>query len=486
MTTLSLLPAYGRLADCYPRFATPRNHDRETLGPDVAAIATRLGKPLMPWQRDAVDVAFELDPNTGKLWYTEVDVLVPRQSGKTTLIVPVGVHRAIAWSTRQNILYTAQSRKAARKKWEKEQLGMILESAFGRRLLLGTPRKANGDEGMTFQNGSFWGIDAPTETGGHGDTLGLAAMDEFWAQKDNRVEQALSPTMITVQDAQKWVLSTAGKHWSVPLKRKVDAGRNRVLAGLESRICYIEFSFPDDADPYDPLTWWANMPALGHTITQEKIQAEVESLNDEEEFRRAYGNQWREGRGGDWIIPQIDWMDQTDRESYIEGPMVWVPDVSPDMAAASISVAGQRADGRIHIEVVENLPSTTWLPTRTRELQNQYGGEVFGDLTGPLGGLHPRFVDEGINLQPVPSQELYQACGYLFDGIGQGNIVHLGQPELNMALATAAKTVSGDRWRFTRGKSMGDISSLMSVTIAAFKLAQTLPELGYDPLAGIL
>lgn len=72
-------PKAGSIS-CRPRFATPRD-PRETLGPAVGEIARRLGLPLMPWQQEVIDVALELDPD-GSYHYDEVDLTVPRQSGK--------------------------------------------------------------------------------------------------------------------------------------------------------------------------------------------------------------------------------------------------------------------------------------------------------------------------------------------------------------------------------------------------------------------
>jgi hypothetical protein len=82
----------------------------------VAAVAEQLGTPLMPWQRQVADVAMELDPATGLLAYSEVDLTTPRQSGKTTLELGVLVHRCRSWA-RSRALYSAQSRIHAHKKW---------------------------------------------------------------------------------------------------------------------------------------------------------------------------------------------------------------------------------------------------------------------------------------------------------------------------------------------------------------------------------
>jgi phage terminase large subunit-like protein len=111
-----------------PLFGTPRDYSRETYGHEVAEVAKRLGKPLMPWQRYAADVALEIDPDTGELWYEEVDITVPRQSGKSTLILALMVWRCVIMARRlgrQTVTYLAQKGNAARRKLEREFIPIL-------------------------------------------------------------------------------------------------------------------------------------------------------------------------------------------------------------------------------------------------------------------------------------------------------------------------------------------------------------------------
>src|SRR5215207_2302173 len=71
---------------CSPRWTTPRT-DRPTRGGEVGRFAAALGTPLMPWQQHVADVAMEVDPDTGRLVYRRIVLTVPRQSGKTTLLL---------------------------------------------------------------------------------------------------------------------------------------------------------------------------------------------------------------------------------------------------------------------------------------------------------------------------------------------------------------------------------------------------------------
>ncbi|CAB4135528.1 hypothetical protein UFOVP287_36, partial [uncultured Caudovirales phage] len=83
----------------------------------------------MPWQSAIADIALEmeLDQNTGLLVpaYREVNILVPRQCGKTTLMLSMELHRALLWGKPQTIGYTAQTGWDARRKLIDDQVPAI-------------------------------------------------------------------------------------------------------------------------------------------------------------------------------------------------------------------------------------------------------------------------------------------------------------------------------------------------------------------------
>lgn len=318
--TLMTLPT-----TCPPRFGTQRSPERPTLGPKVAAVAERLGKPFMPWQRYVADVVLEIDPDTGRLAYDKWGLTVPRQSGKSTFVEAKSVHRCSAtgfFGARQHVVYTAQTRLKAREKWE-EDFAADLESsrAFRNRVQV---HKGNGAEHIRFANGSRFGLEASTEKAGHGSTLDEAYIDEAFAQVDYRLEQSLGPAMITRLNKQLGWLSTAGWLDGSPyLQEQVEIGRALVAEGRRRGYAYFDWSAPEDADPGDEAVWLACMPAVcpdppcrcggrewRHTVTLEAIRAEYEKALDScrlNEFRRAYLNQWvPKDVDGDWLVISQD------------------------------------------------------------------------------------------------------------------------------------------------------------------------------------
>jgi phage terminase large subunit-like protein len=314
-------PGPGSRCVCPPQVATERDPSRPTLGGRVAQVAEQLGTPLMPWQRLVADVALEVDPETGRLAYREVDLTVPRQQGKTTLELAVMVDRARAWA-RSRILYSAQDRIHARSKWEDEHVATLQRSPMAGEF---TVRYQRGDEAIRWRNGSRHGITAPNEKAGHSEVLDLAMVDEAWAHEDASLEQGVSPTMITRPQPQLWVVSTAGTRRSGYLRGKVERGRARVAAGRPGRVAYFEWAAPLDSDPADPATWRACMPALGHTITEATIADEFDRL-ELAEFCRAYLNWWPSDVPDDWqVIAREVWAALADPGSRMVDPVALPP-----------------------------------------------------------------------------------------------------------------------------------------------------------------
>lgn len=416
----------------------------------------------MPWQQQVADVALEVDPATGLLWYREVVVTVPRQSGKTTLLKGVQSHRCVAWP-RQRVTYTAQTRNAARKKWADDFVIDLEASPLG---ALFETRLANGQEAMRWRNGSSWGIEATTESSGHGDVLDLGVIDEAFKQTDHRLEQAMRPAMMTRPQPQLWIISTAGNADSVYLWGKVEAGRQIVeLGDPNARVAYFEWSAGDDDDPADPDTWWRCMPALGITVPVEAILADFQSMALAE-FERAYLNRWSAGRREPVFSP-ADWSATLDSSSRPnEDELAYALDVTPDRGAGSIAAS----DGR-HLEVVRNDRGTGWLVERAREVTERRPGEVVVDPAGPAGSLIPELEAAGVVVRSITGREYAQACGQLFDAVVAHEVRHIGQNELDTALQAATRRRRGDVWTWARNDTTTDLSPLVAVTLARWAAA---------------
>lgn len=485
----------GGRPEAEPLWATERNPQRETKGHRVANVSKMLtGAPFMPWQRLAADVAREIDPATGDPWYREVVMLVVRQAGKTTF-VRADLTETCLYKPRAQVRYTAQTRSMALSRLERDiwepinasPLRSFLNPRVGRRTGKPGLNGKGGQERISFTNDAQLGIDSVKTTSGHGPTLDKGAIDEAFAQTDFRVEQAMRPAMVTVPDAQLLVTSAAGDSSSVYLRDKVTLARTRLQLELAkpihlrtSRTMFLEFAAGPDEDPFSPTTWWHRHPALGHTITEATLWAELEGFGPNlDEFARAYAGVWPSAKVPDPPIPRQAWKDQARTVDEIDwqGDPVWGVDVSWDREWTSIGMAAEHPGVRAYLEVIDHELGTSWAVRRLVQLRGQLGGNVVAlDGSGPAMTLALDLEAEGFEVRKLNVQQKAQACSGLHDDIVNELAIHPDDAVLNTALVSAVKRYTGDVWTFWRGKSLADISPLYSVALARQVLAEVLAQ----------
>lgn len=495
--------------ECPPRWGTPRHPDRRSLGPKLWKVMTRLGAPPMPWQKYVSDVALEIDPETGLFAHREVGLSVSRQQGKTELTLGAQVHRALAWQ-RQNIVYAAQTRGMARQRWEDEFWEKISTSDLAKYARI---RKSNGNEAILFPGKrSRMGITANTEKAGHGPPLDLGFIDEAFAHEDDRLEQAFSPAMLTRAMAQLWWASAGGTTKSVWLNKKREMGRALIEALWEAlvldaaaprpRACYFEWFAPEDMDRADPATWRATLPALGFTVTEETIAAELAKM-DPAEFDRAYLNRTRKPTPPtDPNVPKASWPGLVDKDSRpVATSVALAIDVAQDRKHAAISAASLRADGKVHLEVVAHRAGTDWVVPAVARLHALWAPVAVAVAASgaPASSLIDDLVAAGIDvptdkehplrgdLAVMRNGDIVEACGQMADAMNQGTIAHLDQVPLTAAVNGARTRRNGDAWTLDRTSSLVDISPLCAATFARWALLIRGPHVieDYDPLDSI-
>lgn len=491
---------------CPPRFATPRTPGRPTLGPGVARVAEKLGKPLYPHQHLIADTALEIDPETGYLAYDEVVLVINRQQGKTEFMLPLMTHRCTGfdrqlseWVRRelghnvvdpgkQRVLYTAQTADNAKEKWRDIHVERLKESAFKKQIDV---RLRTNFEQIRWPNGSTWSPGATTaKTGGTGDTLDLAVIDEAWAKEDMRTELGLRPAMLTRRWRQLWIASMIpGISRKLPgtwpyLHTKRQNGRARVQAGVRSRVAYFEWSAEEGLDPADPDTWWSCMPGLAAGLVDESaIRSDFEAFGVVD-FSAEYLGWEPDAHSAKWlVISENTWGGlAAPAASYLE-PIALGVHAAPDQSVASIGMSALDVAGDTHVELVERQPGLSWTVPALVDLAKRMapcaiGIAAHGPAAPIIDPLRRALADENIDTtfecQVVVFQgpALSRACRQFFLETGEVGVAdqaypdrrirHLNQLELNTSVAQAQKYVYGDEWRWQQEGA----DPLYSVTLA--------------------
>jgi hypothetical protein len=498
-----------------PLFGTPRDLSRETYGHEVGEVARRLGKPLLPWQQYAADVSQEIDPETGDLFYDEVVITVPRQSGKTTLILALLVWRCVVFAQRlgveQTCTYLAQTGRMAAKKLERELARLIRRSNSFVEIPKNSrarPVRANewkyhgttGSEHIVFGTESYVQVAAPTETGSHGDVLDVAVIDEAFAHVDDTAEQAVDAATVTRLSPQSIVVSTVGNARSRFLWNKVQAGRRRCRAGSAgSRTCYLEWGIPIEETGWDdPEVWARYLPALGHTITVARLCARLAKARSnpdakddegfepgEKGFRRGYLNQWIDRPPDESTpvrVPEIGvavWADRVDVGSQVVGRYVIGVAASESGATASIVVAGRNADGVVHVETTDHQGSVRlWLEHRLREmLDAEVPASVVFVANSPEAVFIPeiyRAVDGRCPVEKLTQRNYALGCESFKQAVIEDRVRHVGDVFLAASLLGGFRRDVSGGWVWDAVEATADITPLRAAT-AAFWVLETLP-----------
>ena len=452
------------LQKCQPRWATPRSPERETFGNRIVNVSAQLGQPLMPWQKLIAMVGGEIDPETGLPAYREVIFSVPRQSGKTTLVLSWEVERCVFWGDRQRVTYTAQTGKDAREKLIEDQVPILETSKIwkvaGQRFYRGT-----GSESILWKNGSRIAIQTSGDEAGHGKTIDLGVIDEAFADTDDMREQAILPGMLTKPKSQLLVISTMGTEASVYWNRKVELGRAAAEAGKRSGIAYFEWSAHPDEDPDDPETWAGCSPALNRTISIAGIEHARGSMTDGD-FRRAMLN--LPSITDERFIGATVWADAIDPQAEPKEPFVFAVEINPDRTWASVAAAGSNGV----VELIEHRPGVSWLIDCLRGLRQHGDMRVVIDEYGPAAAYISDIQSENIKVDAYKHKDVVLASAKFYDDLHNGAVKVRTHDDLDIAAAAVHKKLTGESWVFSRAASV-DVSPFLAAVLAYDKAGKT-------------
>ena len=188
------------------------------------------------------------------------------------------------------------------------------------------------------------------------------------------------------------------------------------------------------------------------------------------------------------VIPAQSWADREDVESVPVDAFTLGIEVGPDLAWASVALAGRRADGSWHIALEADQHTVgkgaAWLTPHVEALVSanpQIRGVVV-DVGGPIKALlterNGRWFLGEVEVTPLKVAELGAGCSTLLAGIVSGEVFHLGQPQLTSAALAASKRALGDTgmWVWHRKAATSDITPIQASTYALIGAQMTRPK----------
>ncbi len=445
-----------------PRVLSLPEFASTSAGVEAAELAAAAGLILDDWQRYALECILA-ERSDGKWAAFEAALVVPRQCGKGACLEAVALGALFLFGERLT-LWSAHEFKTASE--AALRVLALIEGSDDLRKRVARVRTSHGEEGIELLTGERLRFVARSTGSGRGFTGDRIILDEAYKLPEAALG-ALMPVLSSRPNPQIVYTSSAGHSDSTVLR----AIRDRAVKGDDAHLCYLEWSADPSLSSDDRTGWAQANPALGIRISEEHIEREFAAM-PEGEFARERLGIWDEPLGADGAMSVELWARCFDGTSRALDPVALAVDVSPD-GAASISAAGARTDGLVHVEVIDSRPGTQWVVPRLAELVARWSPScVVLDAGSPAGALLPDLDRYGLRVEKVAGREMAQAAVAFNAAVNQEQVRHIDQPHLNAAVAAARRRMVGDLWAFGRRGSFVDISPLVACALAHWGHAQ--------------
>jgi hypothetical protein len=497
-----------------------------------------LGMILTPWQKWSLIHILELNPDRTFRFRT-ILLLIARQNGKTTLVQIINLFLMSMGEKPMTIIGTAQKLPLAERTWQETlDLAKAIPELAAEIPAKGGEVQRNGAKEFKFRNGSSYLVQTADSNGGRSISADVVFIDELRQHKSWDGWNAVSGTT-TATSGMVIGVSNAGTLESVVLNelRKTMHGRpvmteiglvtdpdklykeEEVFPRPDNSMGIFEYSAEPGMDIWDRKGWKQANPSVGYTgLTEQTLiskAALVSSPLTEAGFRTESLCQQVDTIA---VSPFADgvWEAGKDITSRIadDSRLVFCADTTKDRSRTYLAVAGFRADGDLHVEIVTQRDGIGWLAKwMKRWIENPDNAHLKDRLIGlviPSNSGAPiatqlangEFDDLDLNVIEWNSKDQTVSTGYFYDrvtatarwseelkelaqDVAEGqmtqeafdalvddelHVYHLPQDSLDLAASLAVKKKLGDVFWWDRRESPVDVSPLIGVTGAVWAL----------------
>lgn len=428
----------------------------ETKGKEAAKLYSLTGRGLMEWQQDILKNMMAVT-DEGLWTHIKFGYAVSRRNGKTE-----SVYAREMWGLLhgEKILHTAHRTDTAHSSWEAlyellKKTGIPIEHTF----------RANGREHIFVTGGGRIEYRTRTSKVGLGQGYDLLVIDEAQEYQDDQ-ETALKYIVTSSKNPQIIMLGTPPT--AVSSGDVFKRLRGEILAGKATDSGWEEWSVETQHDPHDVDAWYETNPALGITLKERDIAAEITGDNLDFNIQRL----------GLWIqydlksaIPEAEWMAlKVKTVPKLDGKLCVGIKYGKDGENVSMSIAARTATGKIFVEAIDCRPirgGDNWM---LKFLKTADVAQVIID--GASGQQLMKEQMHTAKIKPIPVlptvKEVITANAVFEQALEAKEIRHAGQPSLTQAVTNCDKRAIGSNGGFGFKSLKEDIDiSLMDSMILA-------------------
>lgn len=447
--SVQLVPEYGHSA-----------------GNDVVELCAAYGLDLDPWQRHVL--VESLGERNGRWAAGTVGLSVPRQSGKTAILVARELASLLLFDE-QTVVHTAHMVQTGLEGFERVR--SYFENFDDLRRKVRQIRTSNGEQGIFMKNGQRLLFRTRSKLL-RGFSADLLLFDEAQILRDD-IWGDVIPTTSARPNPQIWLTGTPpvddadGEVFTRTRKAALDAA--------DKSLCWMEWSAEHGDDLDDPNVWAKANPGLGIRIREGAIESERASMSDDT-FQRERLGMWNrvENQG---VIPVESWQacrigeGEPAAEFDDELGVFFAVDMPYDRSRATVAIAGEALGlGLPMVEVV--TPNVSGTAELVDWLVDRFGKwaphALVVDGSSPAATLMLPLEDRGVSVTQMNTREFISACGLFQDAVAGRQMVHNGQPGMQVALEGATRKWINDVWLWQRKNDRVDVSPVIAATLAMY------------------
>ena len=332
--------------------------------------------------------------------------------------------------------------------------------------------RRNGEQEIRFKNGSIIMFGAREQGFGRGfDKVDAEIFDEAQILSEKALEDMVPAANQSTQEAGALLFFMGTPPRPTDPGEEFSNRRSKALSGKAKNIVYVEFAADPGADPDDREQWAKANPSFPHRTPVESMERMRENLTDDDSFKREALGIW-DAEDSARVIDEESWNAVADPASMAIDRLALAIDVPPDRSIASVALAGQRADGRWHVELDDSRKGVDWvIPwVRSRAEKNRLHAVVVDEMSGLTEERRGRHyligTDVVVTLAAAEGRHMSIACAKFFDCVIDQSVMHTDQPQVNVALSLARKRPLAGGWAWNRKDAASDITPVVAQTLA--------------------
>lgn len=333
-------------------------------------------------------------------------------------------------------------------------------------------RTANGEQEIGFHNGSVLMFGCREQGFGRGvDEIDIEVFDEAQILAEKALEDMVAATNQSrhPHGALLFFMGTPPK--PTDSSEAFVLKRSKALSGTADDMVYIEFS----ADPYAELDdreqWAIANPSFPNRTPLASMLRLRENLGTDEGWRREALGIWDSDRSSTLFEPGLWPACEEKVLAAADGKPFFAVSMTPDESTVTLAACRRRADGFLHVGIVEQGSPGSWFTDRVIAVARETSSVLALSPNHRAGSMLETFTAAHLRLKLLNGTDYTQACGAFFDDVVAGRLRYFDpQPELVAALGRATRKPYGEAWRW----SGEQISALVAVTQARY-VAATAP-----------